>query len=186
MDCGPHLWGRSGRFEGRQLGVEGRQPPPSPVSGVGLRRSARLVATTADEERLGSSRSEFCSEGPNNSIARQSFHGPQQLPYFAPSGNRVCDISPVFKCVFIPLRSARRRSAVHPASAVLHRGRLARALAPCPCSASWCLAHGARAWGCSFAFGANPPPPALDIADDGLAAFVNVNVLREDQRSRPT
>ena len=33
------------------------------------------------------------------------------------------------------------------------------------------------AWGCSFDFGANPPPPGIDVADDGLAALMNVNML---------
>jgi hypothetical protein len=38
----------------------------------------------------------------------------------------------------------------------------------------------ASAWGCSFVSDATPPPPALDIADDGLTALVNVNVLNSD------
>jgi hypothetical protein len=38
----------------------------------------------------------------------------------------------------------------------------------------------AIAWGCSSRFGVNPPPPALDVANDGLTAFVDVDVLDRD------
>jgi len=47
-------------------------------------------------------------------------------------------------------------------------------------SAPGIVAPGAwvSAWGCSFAFDANPP--ALDVADDGLTALVDVDVLHRD------
>ena len=48
-------------------------------------------------------------------------------------------------------------------------------------SAPGIVAPGAwvSAWGCSFAFDANGPP-ALDVADDGLTALVDVDVLHRD------
>ena len=45
-------------------------------------------------------------------------------------------VAPMLEGILIPLRRARRHSAVHPASAILHRRRLARDPASCPCSAS--------------------------------------------------
>ena len=50
-------------------------------------------------------------------------------------------IVPMPPGVFISLRCARRRAAVHPASAVRHRRRLTQAPASRPCSATGCLAH---------------------------------------------
>jgi hypothetical protein len=84
--------------------------------------------------------------------------------------------------VLIALRRAWRRSAVHPASTVLHRRRLARAAAASSCSAAGVPGACASAWGCSSDFGANPPL-ALDVANVGLAALVDLDMLdRSDNR----
>ena len=75
---------------------------------------------------------------------------PNQLPRGADqhgdgsaSSNGFCRIAPVLEGVLISLRCARRRSAVHPASAVRHRRRLA----PAPASASALRIAGCRCMG---------------------------------------
>jgi hypothetical protein len=68
---------------------------------------------------------------------------------------------------------------VHPASTVLHRGRLAWAPAACPRSASRCLVH-VQEHVVDPLLSVRTLPPALDVADDGLAALVNVNMLDRD------
>ena len=95
------------------------------------------------------------------------------------TGNGLCRITTVLEGILISLRCARGRSAVHPAAAVLHRRRLARVPATGPCSASFGLVH-IQVHGVVPLTSVRPTPRGPDVADDGLAALVHVNVLHRN------
>jgi hypothetical protein len=59
--------------------------------------------------------------------------GTDQFGYLSSPCDSFRRVTPVLQCIPIPARCARRGAPVHPASAVWHRGRLARAPAPCSC-----------------------------------------------------
>ena len=59
--------------------------------------------------------------------------GTDQFGYLSSPCDSFRRVTPVLQCIPIPARCARRGAPVHPASAVWHRGRLARAAAPCSC-----------------------------------------------------
>ena len=81
--------------------------------------------------------------------------------------------------VLIPLRCARRQ--FRRASGIGRSSSPVTGTGSRGVSALGIVVPGAypSAWGCSFDFIANPPP-GLDVADDGLAALVDVDVLDRD------
>jgi hypothetical protein len=72
----------------------------------------------------------------------KSFHEPYLARNFSSPGDRLRRIATVLECVLISRRCAQRRSAVHPAATVRHRGGLAPVAASCPRSAPLAEVHG--------------------------------------------
>jgi hypothetical protein len=78
-------------------------------------------------------------------FSRQGAHRPYQSRNFSAPLNGLSSVATMFVGVPVTLRRSWGRSSVHPASAVLHRGRLAQAPAPRLGSASEALVHGQTA-----------------------------------------